>query len=63
MHDTNVYSSPRIIKVKNILDKSGMSFVWNTSSEVSSSWLRTTLNQRLSDIYEQDWIAEVNTNS
>ena len=75
LDDNNIYSSAWVVKVKNILNKSGMSFVWNLpehvgvghldSMQVSSrqSWLNNSIIRRLSDIYEQEWLAEVNNHS
>ena len=75
-HDNGIYSSSWLIKVKSILDKTGMSYIWNIPDDglppltpprhgpvISKIWLKKTLNQRLSDIYEQDWLGDVNSNS
>lgn len=42
---------------KNILDKCGLSNVWcdHESYHYNSSWIKTTINQRLRDQFLQKW--------
>ena len=71
LHDNNLYKSPWIVKVKSVLDRAGMSYVWNPPEQqfqlnrpfIPKDWLSKTLNLRLSDIYQHDWLADVNSNS
>lgn len=68
LHEKGIYSSGWIIKVKSILDYSGMSYVWNFATNnnetlIDINWLKNSLNRRLSDMYEQDWLSEVFNNS
>ena len=68
LHEKGIYSSGWIIKVKSILDYSGMSYVWNFPTNnnetlIDINWLKNSLNRRLSDMYEQVWLSEVSNNS
>ncbi|KAJ8039258.1 hypothetical protein HOLleu_16914 [Holothuria leucospilota] len=63
LHDKGIYSSPWILKIKNILDSSGMSYIWNDPYDINIPWVKKTLNLRLSDMYEQNWLSEVYENS
>ena len=61
MYDQNVYKSKWIVKVKNILDSCGFSFLWNEST-VNTKWLKEALVLRLMDISRQQWHTEINEN-
>lgn len=63
MHDKGIYSSPWILKIKKNLDSSGMSYIWNDPYEINIPWVKKTLNLRLIDMYEQNWLSEVYENS
>ena len=74
LYDQNIYYSPWLSTIKNILNKAGMSFVWNLPNSVNFTfspnnaiiplpWLSKAIKLRLSDMYKQDWLAEVNRNS
>ena len=70
LHEKYIYSSPWILKVKSVLDKTGMSYVWDIPTIndgqypiLNQLWLKREINRRLNDIYEQDWLTEVNNNS
>lgn len=72
LYDQNIYYSPWLSTIKNILDKTGMSFVWNMPNSVNHfcpnnpiiphPWFIKAIKLRLSDMYKQEWLAEVNRN-
>ena len=73
LHERDIYSSPWILKVKSIFEKTGMPFIWNTANynvgenlqltaTPNQTWLKKTIDRRLSDIYMQEWCTEVNNN-
>ena len=46
---------PWVMKVKNILDNSGLSVVWTTQNFTSGNWLYNTLKLNLIDQFKQSW--------
>jgi len=62
LYDKGIYESPWMIKIKDILDKSGMSNLWLSGTYVNRTWLKQSMKLRLSDIYMQNWNSEMNEN-
>ena len=52
-----VYSSPWILKVKNVLDSLGMSDLW-INDNFNVEWFKVAVKLRLKDQYLQSWTAE-----
>ena len=63
LYDKEIYISPWLKKIKSILDKTGLSYLWNDCAKFSINWIKNTINQRLTLIYSQNWHYEVNSNS
>ena len=60
LFDKGIYQSPWLCKVKSILDKTGLSYIWNSDVElINPTWLKSTLKQTLHDMFIQEWNAEV----
>ena len=56
----NIYSSDWLLKIQQILNECGLSFVWNFPHSVSTKWLDATLTQKLKDIFLQKWAEKCN---
>lgn len=63
MYDTGVYKSPWMCKIKTILDSSGMSNLWHIGTNFNKTWLKNAMQLRLSDIYAQNTMIEIQENS
>ena len=59
LHEHNIYSAKWILRIKHILDSSGMSNVWDNPQNVNFAYLKSSLSSRLSDIHEQGWRDEI----
>lgn len=57
LFDKGQILNPWLCSLKNILDKCGLSNVWcdHESYHYNSSWIKTTINQRLRDQFLQKW--------
>ena len=63
MYDRGTYVSPWLDKVKQLLDRNGMSYLFNDAHTVNNVWLREAFKLRISDANKQNWQEEVNSNS
>ena len=74
LHDKKIYSSPWILKVHSVFNNTGLSYIWGTSimnhpsfysrsTLFPVSYIKSVMTQRVGDIYKQEWLSEVNTNS
>ena len=55
LHEQNLYNSPWLKKIENILNSCGMRNVWMNPEVFNSEWLKKALDLRLSDMYKQEW--------
>ena len=62
LYVNGTYEAPWLKKIKEIMDKSGMSYLWYTEGPVNVQYIKAAIDRKLSDIYEQEWVAEVNQN-
>ena len=75
LHNKGIYSSPWICKLNSIFNNTGLSYMWDITVIVRNpqsfysntqlftiSHLKKVIEQRLCDMYEQEWLSEVNTN-
>ena len=63
LNDKEIFKSKWIVKVKDILDKCGMSNLWsNRDVTFNPKWVKSAVSLRLNDIGQQNWSAEVNRN-
>ena len=58
LYQSNIYRSPWLKCIHNILNSCGLSNLWN-SMDLNSTWLVNTVKQRVKDQYLQEWHAEV----
>ena len=63
LSDNDIYVSPWIKKVKEILNMLGLSNIWKDYNKISKEWLKSTLKLRLKDIHFQNWHDMTNNNS
>jgi hypothetical protein len=54
----DIHKNVWLVKVKQILDECGLSFVWNAPNLVSTSWLDNMLSQNLKDTFIQKWSSD-----
>ena len=54
----NIYSNDWLLKIKQILNDCGLSFVWSFPQSVSTKWLDTNISHKLKDIFIQQWKAK-----
>ena len=61
-HAKKKKSSSSLFKsIKSILDNIGLSYLWNSDLTLTNpSWLKSILDQKLSDIFKQNWEGKVN---
>ena len=57
-YDLNIFQSEWLLKVKNILDECGLSFVWVNPRIISTEQLNNILTVRLKDIFIQSWMQQ-----
>ena len=62
LYDKEVYKSPWLSKIKEILDNAGLSYLWQ-SNTINPYWLKRTINQNLSDSFKQNWNEETQSSS
>ena len=59
LHVQKKHSAPWLKKIEQILNTCGMGHVWLNPDLVNHNWLKKAIEQRLSDIYIQDWQSKV----
>ena len=55
----NEYKSPWLSNIKNILDRCGMTYIWENPNIIENHSFKKAIKLRLIDIYNQNWHAEV----
>ena len=63
MFDLEIYRNPWLVKIKNTLDKLGLSYLWFDNQSINPRWFKATIKTRLDDVYSQNWHAEMFSNS
>ena len=61
LSDNNIYRGRWVSKVRDILDKTGSSYLWNFE-RISSGKLKSNIKQKLYDAFLQNWQSDINTN-
>lgn len=59
MHNSNTVRSPWIQHVKNLLCSLGFPVVWYSQSFLNSKWLIKAVQQKLKDVFIQNWSSKV----
>ena len=62
LYDQNIYQSPWLKNVNNLLNSSGMSNIFIRPKCVNGTWLKEAYKLRCSDIYKQKWKEETHNN-
>ena len=63
MHNRDVYELKRTSKIKSILDKSDMSYLWDHYANAGSIWIKLSVAERLRVMDRQNWKNEVDHNA
>ena len=63
MHKNRQIKSSWIDTVKTTLHSLGFSGFWNNQSFLNANWLKKATNQRLKDIFIQDWFTHIDVSS
>ena len=63
MHDHDEYKSKWASKIKSILDKCSMSYLWDDYTNAGSAWIKLSVAERLRDMDKQNWQNEVDHNA
>ena len=63
MHKSNKTHFLWIEKMKNILCSLGFSAIWYNQSFTTAKWLVKAVNQKLKDIFIQNWFSKVDIES
>ena len=63
MHKRKIIKSCWIDNVKTILNSIGFSCFWIGKSCLNAKWLKTAANQRLKDIFIQQWLTHIDISS
>ena len=58
--DYQIFNSEWLLKIRQILDECGFSFVWNFPHTVTTKWLNSAIKQRLQDTFIQQWKEKCN---
>ena len=61
--DGSSFRSKWICNVRKILNLSGFSNIWLAQGNHNSKWLKLSLEQRIKDMNQQEWLSDVNSNS
>ena len=62
LHDNNEFKSKWIVKIKNTIDKCGLSYIWNDPGSFNYKWVKKCIDLRLSDMDKQNLLSEINEN-
>ena len=65
MHDdpTNNFSSKWIAKLSNIFNRTGLTLYWTAQHNNDMHFLKSEIKTRISDIANQNWCSDVDSNS
>ena len=63
LHDTGKFTSPWIKFIKHLLSSSGFSVNWYSHCCVNSRGLVKAVNQKLKDVFIQNWLSKINIES
>ena len=55
LSDSDIYSSPWILKIKQVLNSLGMSNLWYEYEKIDKNWFKMNIKLKLSDILRQKW--------
>ena len=61
LHDRDIYKSKWCAKVRNVLDSTGLSYIWNWEG-ITDYRLKMVIKQKLSDAYFQNWCSDISDN-
>ena len=59
LYEQNLYFSPWLKKVENILNLCGMRNVWLNPELFNPNWIKKAIDLKLLDMYKQDWYSKV----
>ena len=54
----NIFKWDWLLKIKNILDSNGLSYVWTFPTSVSTEWLVKKVTNNLKDMFLQTWLQQ-----
>ncbi len=60
-YDIEVYQSKWTTGIKGLLDRCGMSFLWDQYCNVNKKWTKKSIEVRLDDTYERSYAQECNS--
>ena len=60
MHVANIYSSPWICAIENILNSCGFSYIWLQQCKQSDTWVDYILQQNIKDQFIRRWTSDIN---
>ena len=60
MHVANIYSSPWICAIENILNSCGFTYIWLQQCKQSDTWVDYILKQNIKDQFIQRWTSDIN---
>ena len=60
MHVANIYSSPWICAIENILNLCGFTYIWLQQCKQSDTWVDYILKQNIKDQFIQRWTSDIN---
>ena len=64
LHQTGIHTIPWLGKIKDLLDRLGFSSIWDNQAQyMEFSAFKCIVSQRLSDVCQQNWHNDVNSNS
>ena len=63
LNNINRYSSPWLINIERILSTCNMRNIWLDPKSCKPNWLKNEITQKLTNIYKQTWINEINRKS
>ena len=59
LYEQNLYSSPWLKRIENILNSCGMRNVWLNPELFKPDWLKKAIDLKLSDMYQQEWHSQI----
>ena len=63
LHNTRKFLSPWVEFVKHLICSLGFPVIWYSQSFTNSKWLVKAVNQKLKDVFIQNWISKINIES
>lgn len=63
MHKNNSYTFPWLESIRDVFNKTGLGYIWNSQDVVPNDWLKSIVKQSLCDQFVQSWSSSLQNSS